>query len=114
LGHDGKIEAIWGDNSQGTWSFDVANQFLSVSKEIYLERIYGLVLLTVVTIPEVQSGDGISLPQLQSLDSGRQKGWVWIKRGWLGGLKKRPPTRLLLIRRHHGRIPALSRHNKKK
>ncbi|KAL3921261.1 MAG: hypothetical protein SGILL_002836, partial [Bacillariaceae sp.] len=30
---DGKNIAIWGDNSEGTWSFDVANQFLSVSKE---------------------------------------------------------------------------------
>jgi hypothetical protein len=30
---DGKNVAIWGDNSQGTWSFDVANQFLSISKE---------------------------------------------------------------------------------
>ncbi|KAG7352307.1 hypothetical protein IV203_008355 [Nitzschia inconspicua] len=30
---DGKNVAIWGDNSQGTWSFDVANQFLSFSKE---------------------------------------------------------------------------------
>lgn len=30
---DGKNVAIWGDNSQGKWSFDVANQFLSVSKE---------------------------------------------------------------------------------
>lgn len=30
---DGKNVAIWGDNSQGTWSLDVANQFLSMSKE---------------------------------------------------------------------------------
>jgi hypothetical protein len=30
---DGKNVAIWGDNSQGTWAFDVANQFLSFSKE---------------------------------------------------------------------------------
>lgn len=29
---DGKNVAIWGDNSEGTWNFDVANQFLSVSK----------------------------------------------------------------------------------
>jgi hypothetical protein len=32
----GKNIAIWGDNSQGTWSFDVANQFLSFSKEKFL------------------------------------------------------------------------------
>eukprot|EP00529_Nitzschia_sp_RCC80_P027140 CAMPEP_0113485560 /NCGR_PEP_ID=MMETSP0014_2-20120614/24547_1 /TAXON_ID=2857 /ORGANISM="Nitzschia sp." /LENGTH=277 /DNA_ID=CAMNT_0000379211 /DNA_START=56 /DNA_END=889 /DNA_ORIENTATION=+ /assembly_acc=CAM_ASM_000159 len=30
---DGKNVAIWGDNAQGTWSFDVANQFLSFSKQ---------------------------------------------------------------------------------
>ena len=30
---DGKNVAIWGDNSEGTWNFDVANQFLSFSKE---------------------------------------------------------------------------------
>lgn len=30
---DGKNIAIWGDGSEGTWSFDVANQFLSISKE---------------------------------------------------------------------------------
>lgn len=30
---DGKNVAIWGDNSQGTWSFDASNQFLSMSKE---------------------------------------------------------------------------------
>ena len=30
---DGKNVAIWGDDSQGTWSFDVASQFLSFSKE---------------------------------------------------------------------------------
>lgn len=30
---DGKNVAIWGDNSQGTWAFDTANQFLSFSKE---------------------------------------------------------------------------------
>jgi hypothetical protein len=29
----GKNIAIWGDNAQGTWSLDVANQFLSISKE---------------------------------------------------------------------------------
>lgn len=30
---DGKNVAIWGDGAQGTWSLDVANQFLSMSKE---------------------------------------------------------------------------------
>jgi hypothetical protein len=30
---DGKNVAIWGDQSQGTWAFDTANQFLSFSKE---------------------------------------------------------------------------------
>jgi len=30
---DGKNVAIWGDGSQGKWSLDVANQFLSMSKE---------------------------------------------------------------------------------
>ena len=30
---DGKNVAIWGDGAQGTWSFDVANQFLSFSKQ---------------------------------------------------------------------------------
>lgn len=34
---DGKNVAIWGDNSQGIWAFDVANQFLSFSKE----RLWG-------------------------------------------------------------------------
>jgi hypothetical protein len=29
----GKNVAIWGDNCQGTWNFDKANQFLSMSKE---------------------------------------------------------------------------------
>ncbi len=29
---DGKNVAIWGDNSEGNWNFDVANQFLNVSK----------------------------------------------------------------------------------
>jgi hypothetical protein len=29
---DGKNVAIWGDNSSGNWNWDVANQFLSVSK----------------------------------------------------------------------------------
>jgi len=29
---DGKNVAIWGDNSEGNWNFDTANQFLSVSK----------------------------------------------------------------------------------
>lgn len=31
---DGKNVAIWGDNSEGTWAFDVANQFLNVSKNM--------------------------------------------------------------------------------
>ena len=30
---DGKNIAIWGDNSEGSWNFDVASQFLSMSKE---------------------------------------------------------------------------------
>jgi hypothetical protein len=31
---EGKNVAIWGDtNAEGAWSFDVANQFLSISKE---------------------------------------------------------------------------------
>mmetsp|Transcript_8745 Transcript_8745/g.23601 ORF Transcript_8745/g.23601 Transcript_8745/m.23601 type:complete len:262 (-) Transcript_8745:1357-2142(-) len=30
---DGKNIAIWGDGSQGTWAFDVASQFISISKE---------------------------------------------------------------------------------
>ena len=30
---DGKNVAVWGDGAQGTWSFDVANQFLSFSKQ---------------------------------------------------------------------------------
>lgn len=30
---DGKNVAIWGDKSQGSWSIDVASQFLSMSKE---------------------------------------------------------------------------------
>jgi hypothetical protein len=34
---DGKNVAIWGDQSQGTWAFDTANQFLSFSKE----RLWG-------------------------------------------------------------------------
>ena len=29
---DGKNVAIWGDKSEGSWNFDVANQFLSISK----------------------------------------------------------------------------------
>jgi len=29
---DGKNVAIWGDNSEGNWNFDTANQFLSMSK----------------------------------------------------------------------------------
>jgi hypothetical protein len=30
---NGKNVAIWGDNSEGTWNWDVASQFLSFSKE---------------------------------------------------------------------------------
>lgn len=30
---DGKNVAIWGDKAEGTWSFDVASQFLSFSKD---------------------------------------------------------------------------------
>ena len=30
---DGKNIAVWGDDSKGTWTFDVPSQFLSVSKE---------------------------------------------------------------------------------
>lgn len=30
---DDKNIAIWGDNSEGTWSLDVASQFLAISKE---------------------------------------------------------------------------------
>uniref|UniRef100_A0A6U9VT09 Uncharacterized protein n=1 Tax=Pseudo-nitzschia australis TaxID=44445 RepID=A0A6U9VT09_9STRA len=29
---DGKNLAVWGDNSEGNWNFDVASQFLSMSK----------------------------------------------------------------------------------
>ena len=32
---DGKNVAIWGDKAQGNWNFDVANQFLSVSKSAF-------------------------------------------------------------------------------
>jgi hypothetical protein len=32
---DGKNVAIWGDGAQGTWSLDVASQFLSMSKEAF-------------------------------------------------------------------------------
>ena len=35
---DGKNVAIWGDGAQGTWSFDVANQFLSMSKESFVGK----------------------------------------------------------------------------
>lgn len=35
---DGKNVAIWGDGSQGTWSLDVANQFLSMSKENFFGK----------------------------------------------------------------------------
>jgi hypothetical protein len=34
----GKNVAIWGDNSQGTWNFDKANQFLSMSKENFFGK----------------------------------------------------------------------------
>lgn len=30
---DGKNIAVWGDDSKGTWTFDVPSQFLSISKE---------------------------------------------------------------------------------
>ena len=36
--NDGKNVAIWGDNSEGTWNFDVANQFLSFSKNSLLGK----------------------------------------------------------------------------
>jgi len=35
---DGKNVAIWGDNSEGNWNFDVANQFLNVSKNNILGK----------------------------------------------------------------------------
>ena len=35
---DGKNVAIWGDNSEGNWNFDVANQFLNVSKNSILGK----------------------------------------------------------------------------
>ena len=35
---DGKNIAIWGDNAEGTWNFDTANQFLSMSKENILGK----------------------------------------------------------------------------
>lgn len=35
---DGKNVAVWGDGSQGTWNFDVANQFLSMSKENFFGK----------------------------------------------------------------------------
>ncbi|VEU44943.1 unnamed protein product [Pseudo-nitzschia multistriata] len=35
---DGKNVAIWGDNSEGNWNFDVANQFLSMSKNSILGK----------------------------------------------------------------------------
>lgn len=33
--NDGKFMAIWGDNSEGTWNFDAASQFLSISKDTF-------------------------------------------------------------------------------
>ena len=30
---DGKNIAVWGDDSKGTWTFDIPSQFLSISKE---------------------------------------------------------------------------------
>jgi hypothetical protein len=35
---NGKNVAIWGDKSEGTWNFDVANQFLSMSKESWVGK----------------------------------------------------------------------------
>jgi hypothetical protein len=35
---DGKNVAIWGDKSQGTWSFDVSNQFISFSKQNFFGK----------------------------------------------------------------------------
>merc|ERR1712150_283612 len=32
---DGKNIAIWGDSADGKWNFDVASQFLSISKESF-------------------------------------------------------------------------------
>ena len=34
----GKAVAVWGDNSEGSWNFDVASQFLSFSKENLLGK----------------------------------------------------------------------------
>jgi len=37
----GKNLAVWGDNSEGSWAFDVATQFLSFSKEnLFGKRIW--------------------------------------------------------------------------
>jgi len=42
---DGKNVAIWGDNSEGSWSFDVASQFLAISKEgIFGKKIWAGVI----------------------------------------------------------------------
>lgn len=35
---NGKNVAIWGDKKEGTWNFDVANQFLSMSKESWIGK----------------------------------------------------------------------------
>jgi len=32
---EGKFRAIWGDNNEGTWKFDPASQFLSISKDTF-------------------------------------------------------------------------------
>jgi hypothetical protein len=38
---EGKNLAFWGDNSEGTWSFDVASQFLTLSKDsLFGKRIW--------------------------------------------------------------------------
>lgn len=38
---DDKNVAVWGDNSEGTWSFDVASQFLTISKNyVWGKRIW--------------------------------------------------------------------------
>jgi len=38
IDNDGKQVAIWGDNAQGTWKFDKASQFLSMSKNNILGK----------------------------------------------------------------------------
>lgn len=38
---EGKNLAFWGDNSEGTWNFDVASQFLTMSKDnLFGKRIW--------------------------------------------------------------------------